>query len=84
MTFGSLQIPVVADLPVGLNYQDHPTMAVNVLFGRPERVDLLNSSNMSTRLSMLQHRFLGTGKVVSFCTIHSIDTHHFSGYNAIV
>ena len=57
------QIPVLADLPVGLNYHDHPTMPVNVFFGRPERVDLLQTSEMTNRLSHLQHRFLGEGEI---------------------
>ena len=59
----ALQIPMVADLPVGENYQDHPIMAVNVFFEHPENVKTLDMSELGWRTTQLKYFLAGKGKL---------------------
>jgi len=62
-----LQIPLIADLPVGLNFQDHATVFNQLFFDKPNEVGLFDKSEFPTFSSKVNFTLCGKGKEVMLC-----------------
>ncbi|XP_052814177.1 glucose dehydrogenase [FAD, quinone]-like [Mya arenaria] len=56
--FGELDIPVVADLPVGENLQDHMGL---LMHSKTDKVETLNADLMQSVWAKIKYRLFGTG-----------------------
>jgi len=59
-----LQIPLIADLPVGLNFQDHATVFNQLFFDKPNDAGLIDKSEASNFSSSMNFKLRGKGKEV--------------------
>lgn len=53
---------MVADLPVGENFQDHASVFINTYFEDPRGVDTLSKAEASSPSSLMKYLLLGKGR----------------------
>ena len=56
------QIPVVSELPVGLNLQDHASIDLSMFFDDTQSAGTVDLSKFKTISSIFKHFAFGTGK----------------------
>ena len=62
---------MIADLPVGENFQDHSSTGVNVVFDKTEGLEFLELEKAQSAISLLKYFVTGKGRYENFI-LHSL------------